>query len=91
MLLDERLRRIEQSSAAHLVEDWRRADEEELDFLHRRMPHVAHDVPVATPCDESSPQLRRLQLALAAHNTFYMYARAQVNGGLNEHRARGLL
>ena len=55
------------------------------------------NVAAAAPYAESTRELRKLQHALASHNTFYMHARASMDAmgpgedGLHEHIVRGML
>ena len=91
--------RMEQETSAE-ISDWRRMDAEELECLHRQMPTATTMPSHPTPSAVDSVELRQLQLQLASHNTFYMYARATVevqrrrqnveSVGLDEHRARAM-
>jgi hypothetical protein len=91
--------RMEQETSAE-ISDWRRMDAEELECLHRHMPTATTMSSHPTPSAVDSVELRQLQLQLASHNTFYMYARATVemqrrrqnveSVGLDEHRARAM-
>jgi len=97
MLIDERLARRAQLAPDQLERDWRRADAEELAHFARRMPEEIVHVAAAAPCAESTRELRKLQHALASHNTFYMHARASIDAmrpgedGLREHIVRGMV